>query len=280
MASAPPLPLPTEPSRWFQPRRDDLARARAAIRTPADFAAFVGGWADDRRRFMVFGDVVDCRRCDGTGQGMNFDPVDCVVCNAQGRRRALTLETQPRTLDDCLAVAADLSGIAKAEEHAREAMKRLGSWRVPQWERRIVWVSLPEPPGGVPRDDVPGTTSPYVTLFGEFMLAQSGFSAWSSDGTERFDANASMAARTSPAIEAASGPLSGVREALATIQSTAAFAKNVKRPGRKRLPHEPDPATLEDPFEPLGALLDTGYVFGGWSDVHIEMWMPSLALVS
>ena len=278
--AAPPLPLPTEPSRWFQPRRADLARARAAIRTPDDFAAFAGAWTDDRRRFMVFGDVVDCRRCDGTGQGMSFDPVDCVVCNAQGKRRALTLESQPGTLDDCLAVAADLSGIAQAEALAREAMKRLGAWRVPQWERRVVWVSLPEPLGGVPRDDVPGTKSPYVTLFDDDMLAQCGFSAWSSDGTERFGANAIVAAHTSPAIDAASGNLCGARYALATILSTAAFAKNVKRPGRKRLPHEPDPATLEDPFAPLGALLDTGYLLGGWSEAHVELWMPSLALVA
>lgn len=278
MAAAP--SLPTTPSRWFQPRRADLAKARAAIRTPADFAAFAGGWADDRRRFMVFGDVVECRRCNGTGQGMSFDPVDCVACNTQGTRRAITLEIQPGTLDDCLAVAADLSGIANAEALARETMKRLGSWRVPQWERRIVWVSLPEPLDGVPRDDVPGTSSPYVTLFGGYMLAESGFSAWSSDGTERVDANAFVAAHTSPAIDAASGHLSGVRYALATILATATFAKGLKRPGRKRLPHEPDPATLEDPFEPLGALLDTGYVLGGWSDAHIEMWMPSLGLVA
>ncbi|MBI5513495.1 MAG: hypothetical protein HY909_06975 [Deltaproteobacteria bacterium] len=119
---------PPDPARLLQPARPDLPFYRAALadlRSPFEAweRAVARGWISEEesaRPDRTFLALVPCEACGGQPRGADTTP--CLRCMRTGQARVAW--RAPSSVALCAALVADLDGVRRAEELAREAVAR------------------------------------------------------------------------------------------------------------------------------------------------------------
>lgn len=269
--------------RLLRPARPHLAEARRIVAAAAGAEA---AWSElvarglapspaaksvdgtPLRRFLV--DDGTCSSCHGSHRIGGWRP--CPDCRATGR--STRVADRPATLDECVAFA-DAEAMLRAEALGREVARRVAQWYgTPPATVVCSWRVLDDQPAE------PSTELARVPAIERGILLFSTTSSVSLSVRGALRRHAGEPPEPPPGVvESWEAPLSLVVPALFVQQeewrrAAALGLTPYQRPGRAA-PSAPF-AELDDPYEPIFALLDTGYLLDAVLYGDVRLFAPAV----